>query len=73
MSSNSLDSLEIRALQQRNQVHGTIDELKGKVEEARAKLDVKNNARAHLMAASLAVSAIGFISGYGLGGLFTRR
>jgi hypothetical protein len=73
MSSNSLDSLEIRALQQRNQVHGTIDELKGKVEEARTKLELKTNVRAHLLTASLVVSAVGFIGGYGLGGLFTRR
>jgi hypothetical protein len=73
MSTNSIEHLEIRALQQRNQVHGTIDELKGKVEEARAKLDVKTNARAHLLGASLAVSAIGFIGGYAIAGLFTRN
>ncbi|MCU1302989.1 MAG: hypothetical protein JWQ87_3273 [Candidatus Sulfotelmatobacter sp.] len=73
MSANPLDRLEIRALQQRNQVHGTIDELKGKVEEAKAKLDLKTNARAHLLGASLVVSAIGFVGGYGLAGLFTRR
>jgi len=73
MSTNPLDRLEIRALQQRNQVHGTIDELKGKVEEARAKLDVKTNARAHLMGASLVVSALAFLSGYGLAGIFTRH
>lgn len=73
MSSNPLDSLEIRALQQRNQVHGTIEELKGKVDEARARVDLKTNARAHLLGASLVVSAVGFLGGYGLAGLFTRR
>ncbi|HXM65243.1 MAG TPA: hypothetical protein VN911_00820 [Candidatus Acidoferrum sp.] len=73
MSANPLDQLEIRALQQRDQVHGTIEELKGKVEEARAKLDVNTIARNHLLGASLVVSAIGFLSGYGLAGLFTRR
>ena len=73
MSVNPLDQLEIRALQQRNQVHGTIEELKGKVEEARAKLDVNTIARKHLLGASLVVSALGFLGGYGLAGLFTRR
>lgn len=73
MSANPLDHLEVRAVQQRNQVHGTIDELKGKVEEARAKLDLKTNLRAHLMGASLAVSAIGFLTGFGFAGIFTRR
>jgi len=73
MSANPLDPLEIRALQQRNQVHGTIAELKDKVKEARARLDVNTIARKHLLGASLLVSAMGFLSGYGLAGLFTRR
>jgi hypothetical protein len=71
MSANPLDRLEIEALQQRNEVHETIDELKGKVVEVRAKLDPNANARAHLLAGSLVVSSIGFLAGYGLAGLFT--
>ena len=72
MSANPVDRLEIRALQQRNDVHETIGELKDKVVEVRAKLDPQNNAREHLLAASLIVSSIGFVAGYGFGGLFTR-
>jgi hypothetical protein len=71
MNANSLDRLEIQALQQRNEVHETIDELKDKVVEVRAKLDPNANARAHLLAASLVVSAIGFFAGYGLAGLYS--
>ena len=71
MSANPLDRLEIQALQQRNEVHETIDELKDKVVEVRAKLDPKVNARAHLLAASLVVSSIGFLAGYGLAGVFS--
>ena len=73
MSANPIDGLEIRALQQRNQVHDTIGELKDKVVAARAKLDPSNNAREHLLAASLVLSSIGFLAGYGLAGLFTRN
>ncbi len=65
--SKPLDSLEIRALQRRNLVHGT----KEKVEEARGTLDAKSNIRTHLLGASLVVSAVGFLSGYGLAALFT--
>jgi len=71
MSANSLDRLEIQALQQRNEVHDTIDELKGKVVEVRAKLDPNANARAHLLAASLVLSCIGLLAGYGLAGFFS--
>lgn len=73
MSANPVDRLEIQALQQRNHVHETIDELKGKVVAVRAKLDPNINAREHLFSASLIVSSIAFLTGYGLAGLFTRR
>lgn len=69
---NPIDRLEIRAAQQRNQVHESIGELKDKVVAARAKLDPKANAREHLVAASLVLSSIGFLAGYGFAGLFTR-
>ena len=69
MSANPLDRLEIQALQQRNEV--TIDALNGKIIEVCAKLDPNANTRAHLLAASLVVSSIGFLAGYGLAGLFS--
>ena len=73
MSANSVDKLELQALLQRNHVHETIGELKDKVEAAKAKLDVKTNARQHLLGASLIVSSVAFLAGYGFVGLFTRR
>ncbi len=72
-NSNPVDSLEIRALQQRNYVHQTIGELKGKVAETRAKFDVNSNARAHFGIASLIVSAVALLAGYGFAGMFTRH
>lgn len=70
---NSIDRLEIRAAQQRNQVHETIGELKDKVVAARAKLDPAANAREHLVVASLVLSSVGFLAGYGIAGIFTRN
>ncbi len=72
MSTNPVDRLEIRALQQRNDVHETIGELKDKVVEVRSKLDPNTNVREHLLAASLIVSSVGFLAGYGFAGMFTR-
>ncbi|MFZ0293134.1 MAG: hypothetical protein WAL52_05975 [Candidatus Sulfotelmatobacter sp.] len=72
MSANPVDKLELQALLQRDQVHETIGELKEKVDAARAKLDVRTNAREHLLGASLIVSSLAFFAGYGLAGLFTR-
>jgi hypothetical protein len=73
MSTNPVDRLEIRALQQRYDVHETIGEFKDKVVEVRSKLDPNTNAREHLLAASLIVSSIGFLAGYGFAGMFTRK
>jgi hypothetical protein len=72
MSANPIDRLEIQAVQQRNQVHETIGELKDKVVEVRAKLDPKANAREHLLKATLILSPIGYLAGYAFAGLFTR-
>ena len=72
MSTNPVDRLEIKALEQRNQVHETIDELKDKVGEVRARFNPNTNAREHLLGASLALSCLGLLVGYAFGGLFTR-
>jgi hypothetical protein len=72
MSANPIDRLEIQAVQQRNQVHDTIGELKDKVVVVRAKLDPKTNAREHLLKASLIMSSIGYLAGYAFAGFFTR-
>jgi hypothetical protein len=49
MTANPVDRLEIRALQQRNDVHETLGELKDKVVEARSKLNPSMKAREHLL------------------------
>jgi len=71
MSTLPVESLELRALEQRNRLHNTASELRTKVSDAREKLDVSKNAREHLIGASVIVSLFGFFSGYGLAGIFT--
>ena len=73
MSTSYIESLELKALDQRNRIHRTIKELKLKVAAAREHFDMSKNAREHLIKASVVVSLLGFLSGYGLAGRFTER
>ena len=45
MSTQPVDRLELRAVEQRRQIHATAEELKGKISEAKQKLDVTRNLR----------------------------
>jgi hypothetical protein len=63
----------LRALEQRNRLHRAAKDLKTKLAAAREKFDMTENAREHLLEASVVVSLIGFLSGYGLAGMFTDR
>jgi len=73
MSTPSIENLELRALEQRNRLHKSADELRSKVEAGREHLRVSKKAREHFfLDASVLVSVIGFGLGYGFGGIFTR-
>ena len=69
----STESLELRALQQRIQLHNSAAELKTKIAATRDKLNMPKNARAHFIGASIVASVLGLLSGYGFGGRFTRK
>jgi len=71
MSTLPIENLELRALEQRNRLHKTADELKTKVAAAREKLNRSKNAREHFVVATVILSLLGFFSGYGLAGMFT--
>jgi len=73
MSTLPIENLELRALEQRNRIHKTADELKTKVAGAREKLNMSRNAREHFVGATVILSLLGFFSGYGLAGMFTHR
>jgi len=63
------DTLEIRADEQRRQLHNSISELRTQMRE---KLDIKKNAREYVWPASGIVGLVGLVLGYGVAGVFTR-
>jgi hypothetical protein len=73
MSTQPVENLELRAIEQRNHLHETTAELKRKIEATREKFDPSRNVRQHFLGVAVAAAAIGLISGYGLGGALTRR
>jgi len=73
MSPEPVDNLELRAVEQRNQLHRTTSELKGKIAETRKQLDPGRNVREHFVGIAAAVSALAIAAGYAVAGRFTRR
>ena len=73
MSPEPVERLELRAVAQRNRLHRTTSELKGKIAEAREQLDPARNVREHFMGIAAAVSAVAVFAGYAVAGMFTRR
>ena len=73
MSTKPVENLELRAIEQRNEIHQTTAELKEKLADARRKYDISANLRQHFTAVAIIVSCLGLIGGYGAGGIFARR
>ncbi len=72
MSTQPLEDLQLRALEQRNQLHQTVAELKNKVSVTRKRFDVHRNLREHFGAAAGIAAALSFLLGYGVGAMFTQ-
>jgi hypothetical protein len=73
MSTLSIETLELRALEQRNHLHDQAAELKTKIDATRQKLDIANHTRQHFFRTAAVVAAVGLLSGYAVGGAFTAR
>lgn len=73
MSPKPVDDLQLRALEQRNQLHQTVIELKHKVSETRERLDVQRNLREHFGLAAGISAGLSLLLGYGVGTMFTQR
>ena len=59
MSTNpQVQNLELRAMEQRNQLHQSVTELKQKVYDVREKLDIKKKVGRHVTAASLIATGV---------------
>lgn len=64
------NELELRAAEQRRRLHASVHELKDHVRES---LDVKKQAREHVLLASGVAAAVAAAVGYGVAGMFTSR
>jgi hypothetical protein len=73
MTTTSADSLELRALMQRDRIHRTALELIGKVDEAKEQLSLSHNVREHFGVASLFAACVTFLSGYAIASALRRR
>jgi len=72
MSSQPVENLELRAVEQRRRIHETAEELKGKISEAKEKLDVTRNLRDHLFAVAITVGAATLLIGTMIARRFDR-
>ena len=73
MSTEPIDGLELRAVEQRNRLHADTEDLKQKISEAREKVSLARNVREHIGRTAILFAALAFLSGYRLAGMFTRR
>jgi hypothetical protein len=73
MSVQPVDDLALKAIEQRHQLHERAEELKGKIQVTRERLDIKRNAREKFGGAAAVVAAVGLLAGFATGGMFTRR
>jgi len=62
--------LELRAAAQRRRLHASVHELKDHVRDS---LDVKKQAREHVLLASGVAAGVAAAVGYGVAGMFTSR
>ncbi|MFY9740862.1 MAG: hypothetical protein WA252_04745 [Candidatus Sulfotelmatobacter sp.] len=76
MSIGPVNTLELRALEQRNRLHQTATELRSeietKIDDVREKLDFRKNLREHFAAPAILVGAVALLCGYCIAGVFTQ-
>lgn len=73
MSTSPIDGLQLKALEQRAQLHKSASELREQVSATRNKLRISKQAREHLAAACGLASLVAFFAGFGVAGMFVRN
>jgi hypothetical protein len=71
MSTQPLETLQLRALEQRSQLHRSASDLRERVNRTKDQLSLPKQARKHLVAISTIAILAGFVMGYGVAGIFT--
>jgi hypothetical protein len=67
MSTLPSNVLEMRAAEQRRGLHRSVEELRGRLQE---EMDIKHQARKHLLPAAGVLAVVGLTIGYTLAGIF---
>ena len=68
MNEPNLETLELRAREQRKQLHNSVQELRSTVQE---RLDPKRNARIYFPQIATVAAILGLSAGYVVGGIFS--
>jgi len=63
MSTQPVDNLEHRAEEQRRLIHASAAELRGKITDAKDRLEISKNIGKYLFAVALAIGATGLLIG----------
>lgn len=63
MSALPIEQLELRALEERREIHARAEELKEKISEAKEKLNVTRNVRQHLFLVAMTIGAASLLFG----------
>ena len=72
MSMQPIETLQLRAIEQRSQLHRSASDLRERVNETKDRFRLSKQAREHLVMVSTVASLGGFLMGYGVAGIFTR-
>lgn len=73
MSTARIHILEEEASEQRRQLQDATSQLRQKLRGARDKLSIDHNLRDRFVPVSIVASAVAFVLGYGIGGIFHSR
>jgi hypothetical protein len=73
MSTQLIEVLQLRAIEERTQLHRSASGLRERVNQIKDRLRLSKQAREHLVVVSTLASLAGFLMGYGVAGIFIRR
>jgi hypothetical protein len=73
MSTSPVDDLQLKALDERADLHRTVYELREQLGAIRDKFRFTKQAREHMAVACGLATVLGLLGGYAFGGVFVRR